>query len=171
MGCQCGTNTGALRVANAIVVPGGEVPGDLNLLRALNPNHYEDGLPGNDHFVMKLDHEPDNGISTGIEALINVSQMRELKVIKGLYGNNFGVAVLNVSEIFELVKEEEIKVIQQNDILWEDFSNAHAIITGYQKFPPGKAGRKKIREITHHLVKLARRRFFAPGSNEEMHGE
>jgi len=158
-------------VANAIVVPGGEVPGDLNLLRALNPNLYEDGLPGNDHFVMKLDHELDDGISTGIEALINVSQMRELKVINGLYGNNFGVAVLNVSEILEPVKEEEIKVIQQDAAEWEDFSHAHAIITGYQNFPSGKAGRRKIREFTHHLVKLARRRFFAPGSSKEMHSE
>ena len=159
-------------MADAIVVPDGEVPGGLNLLRALNPAHYGvDGLPGPGHFIMRLDHEPDDGVSTGIEALINVTQMRELKVINGPYGESYGVAVLNVAEILEPVKGTEIKVIQQDAREWELFSHAHAIITGYQRFPSGSAGRKKIQEFRRHLVKLAQRRYFPPGSTTEVRGD
>jgi hypothetical protein len=61
------------------VVPDAEVTVDLNLLRALNPKHYEDGLPGPNHFVMKLDAGAEDGVSTGIEALIKVDQMRGLQ--------------------------------------------------------------------------------------------
>ena len=158
-------------MANAIVVPDAEVTVDLNLLRALNPKHYEDGLPGPNHFVMKLDAGAEDGVSTGIEALIKVDQMRGLQVIEGLCGKNCGVALLNVAEILEPVKGTEIKVIQQDAREWELFSHAHAIITGYQCFPSGSAGRKKIQEFRRHLVKLARRRYFPPGSTTEVRGD
>jgi hypothetical protein len=157
-------------VADPIVSPGCEIPGSLNILRALNPKHLEDGFPGSNHFVMKLDHERDDGVSTGIENLISIAQLRDLRAIRSIYGDKCGVAVLNVSEVLEPVRDTEVTVIQQNAVEWEEHAQAHAIITGYQSFPPGNAGRRKLREFTRHLVKLARRRFVAPGSDIESAG-
>jgi len=150
-------------VADAIVKPGGKIPHHRNVLRALNPRHFVNGLPGDQHFVMSRDHDQDDGVSVGVEGLISVQQLRQLSPISSRYGDCCAVAVLNTGDIVDPVIRPEIMVVQQDDAEWGDFSSAHAIITGYQAFPHGAEGRKKIKDFQRHLVRLASNRFIPAG--------
>ena len=151
-------------MATSIVVPGGVVPDQIDIFRALNPKHLEDGLPGDKHFVMKATHAVDDGISTAISALISLQQLRQVEVIRQFYGPDFGVAQLNVGEAIAPVTTLGIRVLQQDAPEWGQWAAAHAILTGYQVFV-GQQGRRQIRDFQRHLVKLARRRYYPPGSD------
>lgn len=150
-------------MADAIVKPGGNIPCHLKVLRALNPKHFVKGLPGDEHFVMSRAHDQDNGISVGVEGLISIQQLRQLSGISSRYGPCCAIAVLNTGDIVDPASRPEIKVIQQDDAEWEDFSSAHAIITGYQAFPRGAEGRKRLKDFQRHLVKLACNSFVPAG--------
>lgn len=130
-------------MALPVIPPGGRVPDDCALFRALNPKHYEDGLPGDNHFIMRQSDPPDDGVSMAIAELITLEQFRGLSSLTSLYGEAFGVAVLNVGEILEPVQSTWINVRQKDDPLWADFASAHAIVTGYQMLT-GRPGRKRI---------------------------
>jgi len=152
-------------VADEIVQIRGRIPGHLNVLRALNPKHLDRGLPSDEHFVMSPKHSPDDGVSVGIQGLISLEQIRDLGVISSRYGPACAVAVLNVGEMLSAVAGTQVRVEQQDAAEWESFAKAHAIITGYQSFPPGNEGRRRIRDFQRHLVKLARLRYFPQGGS------
>ena len=151
-------------MANAIVVPGGEVPGDLNLLRAINPNHLDgEGQVCDNSFFMSRS-KPGDGVSVGIELLITIEQLRNLQCIRERCQEACGVAVLNVDEVLKPVQDTAIKVLQEDDEEWGCFAHAHALITGHQALPKGEVGKKKLKDFQRHLVNLARRRYFPAGS-------
>jgi hypothetical protein len=149
---------------STVIAKGGPVPAEESIYRALNPKHFEGSLPGDNHFVMKQNHPPGDGVSTGIASLISVSELRSIEVIKQLYGDAFAVAELVVSEVLAPVITLGISVIQQDAAEWCEFSGAHAVITGYQVLT-GNAGKKRIHDFQRHLVKLARRRYYPAGSD------
>ena len=146
-----------------MIEKGVQVPQEDHLYRALNPKHH-DGLPGDNHFVMKQNHSPDDGVSTGIASLISVSELRSIEIIKQAYGDAFAVAELVVSDVLAPVITVGISVIQQDAAEWGSFAGAHAIITGYQALA-GREGKRRIQDFQRHLVKLARRRYYAAGSD------
>jgi len=148
-------------LAAPVIPPGGRVPDDCALFRALNPKHYEDGLPGDNHFVMEQSHPQDDGVSMAITELITLEQFRGLSSLTSRYGEAFGVAELNVGEILEPVQSTWISVRQKDDPLWGDCVSAHAIVTGYQMLT-GASGKKRILEFQRHLVQLARKNFHPP---------
>lgn len=151
-------------MATPVIAKGGPIPPELNVYRALNPVHMQEGLPGENHFVMRQKHEPGDGVSLGVAVLITLSQMRSLEVLRQLFRDEpFGIAELNVEEALEPVAESGISVIQQDDPTWGAYQAAHAVLTGYQAFA-GAAGKKRISELQRHLVKLARKRFYPAGS-------
>lgn len=154
-------------MADAIVVPGGEVPGDLNLLRAINPKHLDGKgqLCDNSFFLSRS--KPKDGVSTGIEPLITVQQLRNLQCIRKRCGEACGVAVMNVGEVLNPVQDTPIRVLQEDDEEWGCFSHAHALITGHQGLPKGDEGKKKLKDFQRHLVNLARKRYFPAGSTVE----
>lgn len=151
-------------MATAIVMPGGEVPGDLNLLRAINPKHLDDKgqLCTNSFFLSRS--KPKDGISTGIESLITIEQLRNLKCIKKRCEEVCGVAVMNVDEILKPVQDTAIRVLQEDDEEWGFFAHAHALITGHQALPSGEVGKQRLQDFQRHLVNLARKRYFPAGS-------
>lgn len=151
-------------MAAQIIAPDRALPEGANIYRALNPKHLENGSPGDNHFVMRSSHPVGDGVSAGITALISISQLRSLETLRQLCGEGFGVAELNVAEILAPVASSGISVVQQDDASWGAFAMAHAVITGYQTLQ-GNAGKKRIRQFQRHLVKLARKRFFPPGSD------
>jgi hypothetical protein len=148
-------------LAARLITPGGSVPNECGLFRALNPKHYEDGLPGDNHFVMTQNDPVDDGVSTGIRELIKLKRFRRLEHLVSRYGEGFGVAVLNVADILRPVQNTWIRVQQKDAPLWGDFAKAHAIITGYQ-IVAGMPGRKIMLELQRHLVQLARNNFYPP---------
>jgi len=111
-----------------------------------------------------LESKPGDGISTGIELLITIEQLRNLQCIKKRCGKSCGVAVMNVDEVLKPVQDTAIKVLQENDEVWECFSHAHAIITGHQALPSGAVGKQRLKDFQRHLVNLARKRYFPAGS-------
>ena len=151
-------------MASPIVVPGSEVPSESNVYRALNPKHLENGLPGDNHFVMKATHAKDDGVSTGVDSLISLQQFQRLDVVCQVYGFPYGVAKLNVGELIEPVSILGIRVVQQDAPEWGDWARAHAIITGYQTLT-GNQGKRQIRDFQRHLVKLARKIYYPAGSD------
>jgi hypothetical protein len=147
---------------STITAAGALVSHEDKIYRALNPKHFEDGLPGDNHFVMKQNHAAGDGVSTGIASLISVPQLRSIEVIRQTYGDDFGVAELAVSEVLAPVATLGISVIQQTAAEWGVFAEAHAVITGYQVLT-GREGKRKIHDFQRHLVKLARRRYYPIG--------
>jgi hypothetical protein len=143
---------------------GGPIPPEESIFRALNPKHLENGLPGDNHFVMKQNHEIGDGVSTGVVSLVSLSELRSIEALVQLCGERFGVAELSISEALAPVAPLGICVLQQDDLAWGAFSGAHAVITGYQSLK-GNDGRRKIREYQRHLVKLARKRYYPQGSD------
>jgi hypothetical protein len=150
--------------ASTVISKDGPVPARESVYRALNPKHFEGALPGDNHFVMPRSHAPGDGVSTGIASLISVSELRSIDVLKRAYGDAFAVAELVVSDVLAPVITLGISVIQQDSPEWGVFSGAHAVITGYQTLA-GNEGKRKIRDFQRHLVKLARRRYYAAGSD------
>jgi hypothetical protein len=140
----------------------GSLSVDAELYRALNPKHFEDGLPGDNHFVMSRKHAPGDGVSTGIADLISISQLRSLEVIQ-TYGPACGIAVLNVGEVLAPVAMLGISAVQQDAPDWGEFAGAHAVITGYQVLS-GNVGKRTISDFQRHLVRLARKRFYPANS-------
>jgi hypothetical protein len=119
---------------------------------------------------MNRQHPPGDGVSTGIADLISLSDMRSIDVIQKNYGAACGVAELNVGEVLVPVAALGISVIQQDAPEWGDrFAEAHAVITGYQVLG-GNEGKRRIRDFQRHLVELARRRFYPPGSDTRLAG-
>jgi len=147
-----------------VIAKGGPVPQEERIYRALNPKHFEGTLPGDNHFVMKQNHLPGDGVSTGIASLISVTELRSIEVIKQFCGDAFAVAELIVSDVLTPVIRLGISVMQQDDAEWGAFSGAHAVITGYQTLA-GREGKRKIHDFQRHLVKLARRRYYPAGSD------
>jgi hypothetical protein len=147
-----------------LIAKGGPVPPEESIYRALNPKHFEGALPGDGHFVMPRNHPPGEGVSTGIASLISVPELRSIEVIKQAYGDDFAVAELVVSDVLASVIALGISVIQQDAAEWGAFSGAHGVITGYQALT-GNVGKQRIHDFQRHLVKLARRRFYAAGSD------
>ncbi len=148
----------------SVIAKGGPVPQEECIYRALNPKHFEGTLPGDNHFVMKQNHPPGEGVSTGIASLISVSELRSIEVIKQAYGDDFAVAEFVVSDVLAPVITLGISVVQQDAAEWGAFFGAHAVITGYQALT-GRDGKRRIHDFQRHLVKLARRRYYAAGSN------
>lgn len=157
-------------MATPVIAKGGAVPPEVNVFRALNPHHMEDGLPGDNHFVMKQKHEPGDGVSLGIAGLITVPQMRSIACLRESYGPEFGIAELNVREALQPATDSGISILQKDDPEWAEFQGAHAVLTGYQALP-GNAGRRRISELQRHLVKLARKRFYPPGAQTALSAE
>jgi hypothetical protein len=147
-----------------IIEKGGPVPNDDKIYRALNPKHLESGLPGSNHFVMKQNHAPGDGVSTAIASLVSVAELRSIEAIKQFCGETFGVAVLSVSEVIAPASALGISVVQLDAAEWGAFAGAHAVITGYQALA-GRDGKRKIQEFQRHLVNLARKRFYPQGSD------
>ena len=147
-----------------VITKGGLVPQDESVYRALNPKHFEGDLPGDSHFVMPQNRPPGDGVSTGIASLITIAELRSIEAISRNYGDAFAVAELVVGEVLAPVITLGISVIQQDDAAWGAFSSAHAVITGYQVLT-GREGKRKIRDFQRHLVSLARRRYYAAGSD------
>ena len=145
-----------------VIAKGGAVPPEESIYRALNPKHGT--LPGDNHFVMLRNHPPGDGVSTGVASLISVSDLRSIEVIKRAYGDAFAVAELVVSDVLAPVIALGISVIQQDAAEWGAFSGAHAVITGYHVLT-GNLGKQRIHEFRRHLVKLARKRYYAVGSD------
>ena len=151
-------------MASPIVVPGGEVPSESNVYRALNPKHLENGLPGDMHFVMKATHARDDGVSTGVDSAISLHQFQRLDAVSQMYGFPYGVAKLNVGELIAPVSTLGIRVLQQDAPEWGEWAGAHAIITGYPTLI-GNQGKRQIRDFQRHLVKLARKIYYPAGSD------
>ena len=143
----------------------GSVPQDETIYRALNPHHFVDGVPSDNHFVMPQNHPPGDGISTGIASLISIPELRSIEVINKKYGLDFGVAELVVSDVLHPVASLGICVLQQDAVEWGSYAGAHAVITGYQALM-GREGKRRIRDFQRHLVKLARRRFYPAGTEQ-----
>lgn len=131
----------------------------LNLFRALNPSHLVGGLPTEQHFIMKK-NRPNDGVSTGLESLITLQQLRGLEALIH-YGKRFAVAVLNVGEVLQPVRETGIRVISRDAPEWGAHSQAHAEITGYASL-----SNKQVADFGRHLAKLARRQYYPVGSEE-----
>jgi hypothetical protein len=149
----------------AVITKGGPIPSDERIYRALNPSHVvEGGLPSDNHFVMKQNAAPGDGVSTGIASLVTISELRSIEAIRRFCGEEFGVAELVVSDVLAPVAAFGIAVLQKDAPDWGKFSGAHAVITGYQALA-GNEGKRKRREFQRHLVKLARRRYYAAGSD------
>jgi hypothetical protein len=123
----------------------------------------QDGLPGDNHFVMPPKHPPGEGLSTGIASMISISELRSIESIQQICGNNFGIAELNVAEVLSPVFHLGISVVQQDDPVWGSYAKAHAVVTGYQALH-GNQGRRHIRDFQRHLVNLARKRYYPAGS-------
>jgi hypothetical protein len=150
-------------MANSKIIPkNGSVPQEESIYRALNPKHG--ALPSDNHFVMPQSHPAGDGVSTGIASLIAVSELRSIEAIKQFCGDNFAVAELIVADVLAPVITLGISVVQQDAAEWGAFSGAHAVITGYQVLR-GNEGKRKIHDFQRHLVKLARRRYYAAGSD------
>jgi hypothetical protein len=147
-----------------VIAKGSPVPAEESIYRALNPKHFEGSLPGDNHFVMKQNHPPGDGVSTGIASLITVSELRSVEAIRQFCGDSFAVAELVVLDVLAPVIALGISVIQQDDAEWGAFGGAHAVITGYQVLA-GREGKRKIHDFQRHLVKLARRRYYPAGSD------
>jgi hypothetical protein len=147
---------------SAVITKGGPVPQEECVYRALNPKHGV--LPSDNHFVMKQNHLPGDGVSTGISSLISISDLRSIEAIKQFCGDAFAVAELVVSDVLAPVITLGISVIQQDDDEWGDFSGAHAVITGYQVLT-GREGKRRIHDFQRHLVKLAKKRYYPAGSD------
>jgi hypothetical protein len=150
--------------ASVSVERGGSVPPENKIYRAMNPNHLQSGLPSDNHFVMRQNHAPDDGVSTGISSLIQLAELRSIPAIVKICGESCGAAELLVSEVLAPVALLGISVLQQDSSDWGSFAGAHAVITGYQGLK-GNDGRRKIRDFQRHLVKLARKAYFPQGSN------
>jgi hypothetical protein len=152
-------------MATAVVIlKGHPVPHEEKIYRALNPKHLEDGLPGENHFIMKQNHPPGDGVSTGLASLISLRELRSIEALTQLLGASFGVAELLISEAIAPVATLGITVLQQDDPSWGAHAGAHAIITGYQALK-GREGKRKIQDFQRHLVRLARRRYYPSGSD------
>jgi hypothetical protein len=149
-----------------MITPGGPLAEKSSIYRALNPKHYEDGLPGDNHFVM---NPQGDGVSTGITDLISLSELRSIGAIQQIYGAACGVAELIVGEVLAPVATLGISVIQQDAPDWGRFAAAHAVITGYQILH-GREGKRRIRDFQRHLVTLARRRFYPAESDTPLVG-
>ena len=147
-----------------VIATGGPVPQEESVYRALNPKHFEGALPGDNHFVMKQNHPPGEGVSTGIGSLISVAELRSIEAIRLAYGEAFAVAELLVSDVLAPVIALGISVVQQDAVEWGAFSKAHAVITGYQALA-GREGKRRIHDFQRHLVRLARRRYYEAGSS------
>jgi len=156
--------------ASAVISKGAPVPQEERVYRALNPRHLENGLPGENHFVMKQNHLPDDGVSTGLTRLISLQELRSIEALIHLLGASFGVAELLVSEAIAPVATLGITVLQQDDPAWGAHAGAHAIITGYQALK-GREGKRKIQDFQRHLVQLARRRYYPAGSESAISAE
>ncbi len=151
-------------MADAIEIhPGGPIPSGDSIYRALNPRHLENGLPGDNHFVMSQNHEVGDGVSTGVASLVSLSQIRSIDAVVLVCGDEFGVAELSIKEVLAPAAPLGICVLQQDATDWGAFSGAHAVITGYQALS-GRDGRRKIHEFQRHLVKLARKKYYPQGS-------
>jgi hypothetical protein len=140
------------------------------LYRALNPKHLEDGLPGDNHFVMRQTHPVGDGVSAGIVGLVSLEQLRALDAIRRVCGNDCGVAQLNVAEVLAPVGILGIAVTQRDAPEWGTFARAHAVVTGYQRLI-GNAGKRQIRDFQRHLVKLARKHYYPAGMNSAVSAE
>lgn len=149
---------------SVVILKGSPVPHEKKIYRALNPKHLEDGLPGENHFVMRQNCPPDDGVSTGLASLITIQELRSTEVLAQLCGEGFGVAELSVSEVIAPVATLGITVLQQDDPMWGAHAGAHAIITGYQ-FLKGRPGKQKIQDFQRHLVRLAKKRYYPSGSD------
>lgn len=151
-------------MATSVIKPGDPLPADAAIYRALNPKHYEDGLPGDNHFVMLRKHPHGDGLSAGIASLISISKLRSIEPIQQAYGLTCGVAELNVAEALAPVATFGISIVQKDAPDWGRFAGAHAVVTGYQVLA-GNEGKRRIHDFQRHLVKLARRRFYPAGSD------
>ncbi|MGB0122802.1 MAG: hypothetical protein WA419_14115 [Silvibacterium sp.] len=157
-------------MAVQVIEPGGAVPPEENIYRALNPRHFEDGLPVDNHFVMTRRDRLGDGVSTGITSLISLSQLRSIETIRQRYGDDFGVAELNVAEALAPVRHIGIGLLQSNAPDWGAFAGAHAVITGYQLLR-GDDRKKRMQDFQRHLVQLARKRFYPAGSSVPLGSE
>lgn len=149
-----------------VIAPGGEVPPDVGLYRALNPVHYENGLPGDNHFVIRRNcYLTDDGLSTGMDCRISLEQLRQISCLQEVCGPEFGVAHLEITAILEKVAEHKIPVVvrQQDDETWQEHRSAHAIVTLKQALV-GNDQKKKFNDFQRYLVRLARQRFYPPSS-------
>jgi hypothetical protein len=150
-------------VTSILIAEGGPVPDHDRIYRALNPKH-ENGLPSDNHFVMSRKQDPPgDGISTGIASRISLSELRSIESIQYRYGKCFCIAELIVGEVLSPVAILGVSVLQKDAPDWGGFSYAHAVITGYQSLE-GTEGKRRIHEFRRHLVNLARKRYYAPGS-------
>jgi hypothetical protein len=150
-------------LAAPVVAQGDVVGQDQTLFRALNPKHYEEGMPGENHFVLRRNDPPNDGLSTAVTSLISLDDFRTLPVLVEYLGAGFGVAELTVEEIAAKVREHglPIRVIHSPEESWGVHRDAHAVITGHQELT-GNAGRKKILDFQRFLMGLARKNFHPP---------
>jgi len=139
--------------ANA-VVPAGEVLTDEeNVLRGLNPQYCESGLPTPDCFMLKKKDLVHDGPSFGIENPGGPIGQRQgiphdqfaLRITEG-----HGVARLSVREALEHVRERGVRFYQKDAEDWGEYTSAHCMISGHQEFTKGQ-----LRELMRHLAKLA----------------
>jgi hypothetical protein len=154
-------------VATPIITPGGQIPAESQIYRALNPKHLEDGMPGENHFDMKQNHLPGDGVSTGIASRICVAELRSIEAIRQLCGDDCAVAELSVADVLAPVPQLGLTVVQQDALEWGVLADAHAVITGYQILI-GREGKRRIRDFQRHLVKLARKRYYPAGSSSAL---
>lgn len=148
----------------AVITKDGPVPGSDRIYRVLNPKHFVDGKPGDNHFSMSRNHPPGEGISTGIASRISISGMRSLEVFQS-YGGAFAIANLSVSDVLMPVAAFGISVVQRDASDWGLYAEAHAVITGYQSLRGVMEGKRKLKDFQRHLVKLACKCYYPAGAD------
>lgn len=121
-----------------------------NVYRGLNQGLFHDGKPTSANFVMRKNHEIKQGPSHLICGLIP-----KAKVPRFLPPPKWLIVELNVGEMLnppspESLSDRGVKVIPLRDEFFEEFADAHAVLTGYQELT-----NKEIGEFTRYLAQLA----------------
>jgi hypothetical protein len=93
------------------------------LFRGINPMYFQQGKLTSGVFILKKKHEIEDGPSVGIERLIPLTNFHSRMK------NDWGVGKLPVSVPQSLT----LTVHPLPEPEWEEYANAHAVITDYQK--------------------------------------
>ena len=138
---------------------------DGTILRALNPRHMEQGLPGYENFPMSRRQDPPgDGLSVGFGGLLSIYDMRSISMLRDRLGVDFAIAELPIVQSLLPVAAHAIALVPSPDPNWGAFAAAHGVITGYQTWRD-RDGKKRLEEFRRHLVKLARSKFYPAGSS------
>jgi len=110
-------------MAGEVASPSVTVDSTDSLYRGINPVFYEEGQLHSGVFPLNKNHKLEDGPSVGIVRLILLQNFQPL------IGNGWGVGELSVS----VPQRHSLTVLPLPDQEWGIHTDAHAIITDYQK--------------------------------------